>query len=278
LLKVIRPKTMSGKIKILNSILDEIDNGFIVLKMVFGEKMVPEDFTIVHVNVPFEEITGISFHDYTGINASKIDKDLTFLGFDWKEEYSLLAAEQKFRHRDKYLIPNEIHLRIKTFIPQTGFLVMILSDISSMKSVEKDSGSNDVKFRTLLEKCADGFLFFSANEMILSASANIQDILGYSEEELKSLTDMEFLKNEDKQKVRDAIRHILMNPRIAGDIEFEVIKKDMTRSWFEGTLHNMLLAKGVNSIVLKIKEITRRKEEEISFFRNTSRLLSDYPI
>jgi PAS domain S-box-containing protein len=130
----------------------------------------------------------------------------------------------------------------------------------------------------LLEKCADGFLFFSANEMILSASANIQDILGYSEEELKSLTDMEFLKNEDKQKVRDAIRHILMNPRIAGDIEFEVIKKDMTRSWFEGTLHNMLLAKGVNSIVLKIKEITRRKEEEISFFRNTSRLLSDYPI
>jgi PAS domain S-box-containing protein len=147
-----------------------------------------------------------------------------------------------------------------------------------MKSVEKDSGSNDVKFRTLLEKCSDGFLFFSANEMILSASANIQEIFGYSEEELKSLTDMEFLKNEDKQKIRDAIRNILINPRIAGDIEFEVIKKDMTRSWFEGTLHNMLLAKGVNSIVLKIKEITRRKEEEISFFRTATRLLNDYPI
>jgi PAS domain S-box-containing protein len=102
--------------------------------------------------------------------------------------------------------------------------------------------------------------------------------LGYSEEELKSLTDLEFLKNEDKQKIREAIRHILINPRIAGDIEFEVIKKDMTRSWFEGTLHNMLLAKGVNSIVLKIKEITRRKEEEISFFRTATRLLSDYPI
>jgi uncharacterized radical SAM superfamily Fe-S cluster-containing enzyme len=78
--------------------------------------------------------------------------------------------------------------------------------------------------------------------------------------------------------VKEAIHHVLIHPRIASEIEFQVIQKDGLRLWFEGTFHNMLQAKGISAIVLKLKEITRRKNEEFEFYQITSRLLSNYPI
>ena len=260
------------------TILDEIESGFIILRMMFENKMLPDDFTIVEINVPFEEITGMVSQDFVGMNYSGIKRDLNFLGFDWLEEYGSLAVEQKFRNREKYLEDRGIHLRIRTFIPQPGYLVIIISDITLVRKVEKDTGIDEQRFRSLLENCKDGFLFFSPDESITSASANIMEVLGYTEEELKLSRELDFLRNEDRGMVREAICHVLIHPRIASELEFQVSQKDGTRMWFEGTFHNMLQARGVNSIVLKLKEITRRKNEEYEFYQIASRLLSNYPI
>lgn len=262
----------------LNTILDEIENGFIILKMIFENKMLPDDFTIVHVNVPFEEISGISMQECVGMNNSEIKQDLNFLGFNWLEEYGSLTVDQKFRNREKYLERHRVYLRIRTFIPKPGYLVIIVSDITQIRRIEKDTGINELRFRYLLENCKDGFLFFSADEKITSASANIPEVLGYTEEELKLSTELDFLRFEDRQMVREAIHDVLIHPRIAFELEFQVIQKEGTMLWFEGTFHNMLQAKGVNSIVLKLKEITRRKNEEFEFYQIASRLLSNYPI
>jgi PAS domain S-box-containing protein len=269
---------MFGRIKMLKTILDEIESGFIILKMIFENKMLPDDFTIVEVNVPFEEIAGIVLQEYVGMNYSTINQDLKFLGFDWLEEYGSLAVDQKFRNREKYMEERRVYLRIRTFIPQPGYLVIIVSDITPIRKVEKDTRIDEQKFKSLLENSKDGFLFFSAEEKITSASANIPEVLGYTEEELKMSPELAFLRSEDRRTVRDTIRHVLIHPRIASEIEFRVIQKDGTKLWFEGTFHNMLQAKGVNSIVLKLKEITRRKNEELEFYQIASRLLSNYPI
>lgn len=269
---------MSGRIRMFKTIFDEIESGFIILKMIFEDKMLPVDFIIVDVNVPFEEISGISLQEFVGRSHSKIKKDLKFLGFDWLEEYAFLAVDQKFRNREKYLEEHRAYLRIRTFIPQLGYLVIIVSDITPIRRVEKDTKIEEQMFRSLLENCKDGFLFFSPDESIISASANIPEVLGYTEEELKMSQELSFLHIEDRRKVNEAIRDVLIHPRIASELEFQVIQKDGTKMWFEGTFHNMLQAKGVNSIVLKLKEITRRKNEEFEFYHIASRLLSNYPI
>lgn len=258
--------------------LDEIESGFIILKMIFKNKMLTYDFNIVEINVPFEEITGMVKKDFVGMNYSMIKQDLMFLGFDWLEEYRSLAVDQKFRSREIYMEERKVHLRIRTFIPQPGYLAILVSDITPIRKAEKDTHTDDQKMITLLKNCRDGFLFFSADEKITSVSENIQEVLGFTENELKESMDLNFLGIEDKQKVKEAIHHILIHPRIAYEIEFQVIQKDGTKLWFEGTFHNMLQSKGINSIVLRLKEITRKKHEESEFYRITSRLLTDYPI
>ncbi|TRZ74457.1 MAG: PAS domain S-box protein [Bacteroidetes bacterium] len=269
---------MPGRINMLKTILDEIESGFIILKMIFDKKTLPHDFSIIEVNVPFEEISGIMLQEFVGMNHSMVNKDLQFLGFDWLEEYASLAVDQKFRNREKYLEQNRVYLRVRTFIPQPGYLVIIVSDITPIRRVETDTRMDVQRFRSLLENCNEGFLFFSVDQIITSASTNIPEVLGYTEEELKLSPELVFLPSEDKGKVRDAIQHVLIFPRIAFELEIQVIQKDGTRLWFEGTFHNMLQAKGVNSIVLKLKEITRRKNEEFEFYHIASRLLSNYPI
>ncbi len=269
---------MFGRIKMLNAILDEIDTGFIILKMIFESRKLPHDFTIFHVNVPFEEITGTSLHEFVGMNYSMIKKDLKFLGFDWLDEYRSLFVDQKLRNREMDIEQRQTHLRVRSFIPQPGFLVIIVSEITSIGAGDKNLGLNDQRFRSLLENCRDGFLFFSPDKVITSGNANIREILGYTEEELKLMPDLDFFRDEDKQKVKDAIHQVLIHPRIAVELELQVIQKDGTKLWFEGTFHNMLLATGVNSIVLKLKEITRRKNGEIEFHHTVSRLLSNYPL
>jgi PAS domain S-box-containing protein len=269
---------MFGKINILNTILDEIDTGFVILKMIFENRTLPNDFTITYVNVPFEVITGESIHEFVGMNYSVINANLKFLGFDWLEEYVSLSVDQKLRNREIYLEQRQLHFRIRSFIPQPGFLVIIVSDITSVRIGEKNLQINDLKYKSLLENCNDGFLFLSPDKLVTSACTNIPLILGYTEEELKLLPDLDFLRNEDRQKVRDAIHQVLIHPRIAVELELQVFHKDGTQLWFEGTLHNMLQAKGLNSIVLKLKEITRRKNEEIEFYHIASSLLSNYTI
>ena len=269
---------MPGRIGMLKSILDEIDSGFILIKIVYGEKMFPVDYTIAAVNVAFEDISGIALHDFVGKKNSMIKRELMFLGFDWLEEYTALAPDQKFRNRERFLEQRRVHLRIRTFVPQTGYLVIILSDITQIRRTEKDSGMEEQRFRSLLENCNEGFLFFSVEQTITSASKNITQVLGYTEEELKQSTELSFLRIEDRIKMKEAITNALIHPRIASELEFQVMQKDGRRLSFEGTLHNMLQSIGVNSIVLKMKEITRRKNEELEFYQITSRLLSTYPI
>jgi len=269
---------MFGRLKMFKTIFDEIESGFLILKMIFEDKMLPVDFTILDVNVPFEEITGIPLQEFVGKNHSKIKKDLKFLGFDWLEEYGSLAVDQKFRNREKYLEEHRAYLRIRTFIPQPGYLVIIVSDVTPIRRVEKETKIEEQMYRSLLENCKDGFLLFSPDKCIISASANIPEVLGYSVEELKLSQELSFLHVEDRRMVGETIRDVLIHPRIASELEFQVIQKDGTKRWFEGTFHNMLQAKGVNSIVLKLKEITRRKNEEFEFYHIASRLLSNYPI
>jgi PAS domain S-box-containing protein len=262
----------------LNTVLDEIDSGFIILKMAFGKKAIPEDFTILEVNVPFEEITGVQLHHCIGSNYSSIDEDLDFLGFNWVEEYESLVGEKKFRNREKYLEAQSVYLRIRTFIPQAGYLAVIVSDITSVKRVEMESGSDEKRLLLLLENCSDGFLFFTSDEKITSVSSNVSQLFDLNPEDLKGTSEFSFLRNHDGQLMKDCIRQVLIHPRIASELEFQVEKKDGTRYWFEGTFHNMLQAKGVNSIVLIFKEITRRKMEELEFYQIASQLLSNYPI
>ncbi|MCX6248650.1 MAG: PAS domain-containing protein [Bacteroidetes bacterium] len=269
---------MEANTKMLKTILDEIESGFVILKIVFERKNMPADFTILEVNVPFEEITGISLHDYIGLNYSSVKQDLDFLGFDWLEEFISLSAEKKFRNRENLGEGDPIHLRIRTFIPQPGYLAILVSDVASGRKLERGTGMEDQRFRSLLENFNDGFLFFSTDERITSVSSNIPEMTGYTEDELKLSNELSFLLTEDKHKMKEAIHHVLIQPRLASELEFQVTRKDGTRLWFEGTFHNMLQAKGVNSIVLKIKEITRRKKEEFEFYQITSQLLSNYPI
>jgi PAS domain S-box-containing protein len=269
---------MGSNNTMLNTILDEIDSGFIIIKMVFGKKATPEDFTILEVNVPFEEITGLTLHHRIGSNYSDIHEDLDFLGFSWVAEYESLFGERKFRNREKYFEGRSLHLRIRTFIPQTGYLAIIVSDITSVKRLEKDSVSHEKRLMTFLENCRDGFLFFTSDEKITSCSSNISNLFDLNPEELRGSSDFSFLGSSDRQLMRESIQQVLIHPRLASEMEFQIEKKDGTRSWFEGTFHNMLQAKGVNSIVLRFKEITKRKKEELEFYQIASRLLSDYPI
>jgi PAS domain S-box-containing protein len=269
---------MPERINMLKTILDEMESGFVILKMIFGDELLPDDFSIVEVNTPFEEITGISLKEFVGINYSANEKDLNFMGYDWPEEYRSLAVEHKFRNREKYFEGSQTYLRIRTFIPQRGYLVIIVTDITPLRKVEKETGMEEYRLRSLVENCRDGFLFFTPDEKITSASTNIREIIGYSEEELKIIPDLGFLKVEDRLTLTQTLHQVLVHPRIASEIEFQVIQKDGSRPWFEGTFHNLLQAKGVNSIVLKLKEITKRKNEEIEFYHIATRLLRNYPI
>jgi PAS domain S-box-containing protein len=269
---------MSVRIKILETILDEMENGFIILKMNFGNDLLPDDFSIVEVNTPFEEISGVSLKEFTGMKFSAKKQELKFLDHNWLEEYSSLAVGQKFRNREKFLEESQTYVRIRTFIPQPGYLVLLVTDITPFRKNVKMNGTEEPRLRSLVENCKEGFLFLTSEGKILSVSANILEVLGYSEDELKVIPELGFFKVEDRIIVRKTLQEVLIHPRIASEIEFQVNQKDGSGRWFEGTLHNLLQVQGVCAIVMKLKEITRRKKEEFEFHQITMHLLRNYTI
>lgn len=137
------------------------------------------------------------------------------------------------------------------------------NEVARRERVEVALRASERRFRSLIENSADAFVLFTPDgRRLYYASPSMPRVLGYSPEELASLSAHDILHPQDVEVFTEAVAAILGRPGAGADVQLRVRHKDGAWHWFEGTYTNMIDDPNVGAIVCNFRDITERKRAE----------------
>ncbi|WP_153800374.1 PAS domain-containing sensor histidine kinase [Foetidibacter luteolus] len=225
---------------------------------------------ITHVNDNFCRISKYSREELlgqdhriinSGYHSKEYIRDLWVTianGKIWKGELKNKAKDGTFYWVDTTIVP---------FLNEQGKpyqYVAIRADITERKKAEEKILSlnlslekSEKQFRAMIEHSKDVFVV-SSEQGVSFVSPGIKQMLGYTEEEFKTLTPEELMHPSDLPLRWNE----LANPGDMIDLEFRSRHKNGEWRWLEGTGVNLKDIEGLNGIVFTLRDVTERKISE----------------
>lgn len=142
-------------------------------------------------------------------------------------------------------------------------VVHIAKDISERVQIREALQASEAKFRAIFERAGIGMSMVTLDGHFLEANRALQDILGYSREELLSMQTADITHPDDIAKDEAALSSMLKGDLDRYQIEKRYIRKDGTILW---GLLTVSLLRGENGspigTVGMLENITQRKQAE----------------
>jgi PAS domain S-box-containing protein len=118
------------------------------------------------------------------------------------------------------------------------------------------------RLKALLENASEVISIYDENIKLKYQSPNVENILGYSQEEMMEGKDMNRLTAKGEAALKDMFRKLIENPEQPQSLQYTYIKKDGKKIYLETTGRNMLHDPAINGIILNSRDITERKRAE----------------
>jgi PAS domain S-box-containing protein len=133
-------------------------------------------------------------------------------------------------------------------------------DVTPHEQTKAALARSEAKWRSLIQNSSDLITILSKKGIILYKSPSIQNILGYSPEELVGQPVLNYIAPDDQQTIKKAMKKLL----VAGHsvtlppIVFRFLCKDGTWRFLEASGTNLLANEAVGGIVINSRDVTDR--------------------
>ncbi len=117
-------------------------------------------------------------------------------------------------------------------------------------------------FRAMIEKSQDGISLLSADVRTIYQSPAVERIFGYPPEEASQISWSDFVSEEDRPRLAEALAQLLAAPSATVSVEFRMRHRDGTLRWTELTAKNLLHDPDINALVTNFRDVTERKTLE----------------
>jgi diguanylate cyclase (GGDEF)-like protein/PAS domain S-box-containing protein len=118
------------------------------------------------------------------------------------------------------------------------------------------------RFRALVENSSDGIALVDDAGMMKYSSPSTHRLLGYTDEELKDRSLLDFIETDDLELIALRYGDFLDHPGADARGEIRFHHKDGGMRWFEGVATNLVNDSSVKAIVVNYRDITERKLAE----------------
>lgn len=143
------------------------------------------------------------------------------------------------------------------------FLIGMIENISRRKQVEQELIESEKRFRAIFESVAVGMMRVDLQGRIMDSNIAIQEMLGYSEEELKNFTFQGITHNDDLVEELPLFHELISERRKYYQIEKRYVRKDQKIVWVRLTASFVAGSELHNHFCVGIIEnITERKKME----------------
>ncbi len=173
-------------------------NGLLVLKPVFRSEKV-DDFLFFRANAAFEKITGLGTKNLEGATLQQLFPSIHSQVFQLLQKTVICYTQQNL---ESILIKSATYVNIYAFVPEKGYVALILEDVTGRTQAEKEQLKSREMLKTIFK--------------ILPVGVTITDMKGDIIDCNKASEELLNLRKEE---------HLVRN--FAGE-EWQIIRKDLT--------------------------------------------------
>lgn len=156
-------------------------NGLLVLKPVFTLKdSQPESFNFFRANASFEQMRGITAHDMEGAPLMHVFPDN---GGEILEMLRKTVVTGKNQHLENILIKEDLYINMYSFIPEEGYVALILEDVTARLLAEKEKEKSKELLQTIFKILPVGVTVTNSSGSIIDCNPASEELLGLKKEE-----------------------------------------------------------------------------------------------
>lgn len=155
--------------------------------------------------------------------------------------------------------------------------LLTFEDVSIRKTAEEAISLGEAKFRSLVEGSADMILTVDPDGRVLYASPAVEEVLGYSSEEMVGKSWQSFIAEEDRDWLDKAGRRWQDSDQQIGRLIVKHQRKDGVCLETEVAARNMLNVSPIFALVLNIRDVSARRalERELANTKQITKQVSD---
>jgi PAS domain S-box-containing protein len=194
-----------------------------------------------------------------------LDPDAIAANYD--EAADSARFETAFRRKDGSIFPAEVSTR-QVSLSSGSFILSVVRDITERRNAEHTREREDNLRRVLFSQSRDGILVLTLDGEVFSANDAMQQLLGYTAEELSTLRAWDWNATQTRDELLPRLRRLAWEPNT-----FETLyrRKDGTLFPVEVSANGAI----VDDYVLVYcvhRDITKRKRAEATLIETSERL------
>jgi diguanylate cyclase (GGDEF)-like protein/PAS domain S-box-containing protein len=154
-----------------------------------------------------------------------------------------------------------------------GWLSLLLAKTLNINRMAlSQARTNDRRFNAIARVTRHIFIITDADYQIKFANPALQEVIGYSHEEIVRNAVKPILHEDDEAEHRNKLRHLRDTPHSTIFSRHRTQHKDGHWVWLETRGYNMLHDSAINGLVFSIEDITLRKDVEQKLQEETALL------
>ncbi|WP_256288610.1 PAS domain S-box protein [Halobellus inordinatus] len=197
-----------------------------------------------------EELLSLSIEDVTDLPEGAAIPS----SFAKVKETGHARGEHQLVHADG----RRIDVLLDTMSLGDDRFVAYVQDVSEKKRYERELE----RFKAFTEQSSDLITLLDENGRIQYNSPAVEDILGYSQDELIGENPLEYIHPRDRERVADQLQTVLTTTGRGPRAEFRIRDADGEWVWIESYGTNRLADPNVEGVIVNQRDITERKERE----------------
>jgi len=248
-----------------NSICDsEALHKTILLTSMEGYWMVDMQGCLVEVNGAYCRMSGYTQQELLSMCISDLEAAEEPSDTALHLQKVMTQGEDRFesRHRRKDGKIIEVEISIKYLPFDGGRIVAFLRDITECRKWEDALRRSEKRFRKLIQNSRDILVILDENGIVRHLSDAVESITGYKPEECLGKLCFDYVHPDDMNKVIEKFKEILANPGATKREEYRHRHKNGGWVQLEAIGANLLNDETVEGIVLNVRDITKRKQDE----------------
>jgi PAS domain S-box-containing protein len=238
----------------------------VLQKAPYGVAMIDKEGNFLYINSEFTNITGYTLEDLLA-GRSWFNKVYVFPEYrqeiitTWKNDIIQRGIEKVFTIVCKKGEIKEIEFK-PTLLSDTRIIVM-LSDITEQRRVEKSLRESEAKYRSILESITEGYYEVDIAGNFTFVNDSVCQMLGHARDELIGVNNRQYTDIENAKKLYQAFNKVYKAGEATKGFDWEVIRKDGTIRSVESSISLIKDSKGQPTGFRGIvRDITERKLSE----------------
>lgn len=236
-----------------------MEQGVALHKIILDEAGKPVDYRFIETNASFEKVTGLKNDEIIGKTVRELLPDLDA---SWIERYGKVVLTGEPVEFEDFVPSLNRFFSVSAYRPYEQHFVVVVSNITQRKEMEKTLAASELLYRTLIETSGDGIILTDLQGVTLFANKQKAELHKYnSPDEITGVNVFEHFAEE----VRPAVFQLLGQLIQTGKVFFESVAIDKFGEKFPVEVSSKIIFDqegNPSQIMSTVRNITERKKAE----------------